>query len=186
MVQVLHCLGLLISTCFSSCRSSSSSSKFSSSKHRTKILSSFVNIGQLCQMAVVTATFQKCGSFKKLMSVKKCGRESGCEPCSQTPTNDTPAIAGMLATARIPAAGTRALRVTSKRMHNLNSKKRQQQQDLFKKAKEVAVNVAVIKNLVAVKDAQVAVVLLRVAVKACRDLATLNITGFLMPESWLY
>jgi hypothetical protein len=56
--------------------------------------------------------------------------ESGREPCSQTPTYDTPATAGkqttagMLATARIPAATGPRARDTSKRRHhnNLNSK----------------------------------------------------------------
>ncbi len=42
---------------------------------------------QRCQMAVVTATFQKC--FTSWMSVKIGGRE----PYSQTPTYDTPATA---------------------------------------------------------------------------------------------
>jgi hypothetical protein len=59
----------------------------------------------------------------------------------------------MLATARILAAGTPALsKNTSKRLYNLNSKKRQQQQDLCGKAIKVAVNMAVKKKIGAVKD----------------------------------
>ncbi len=51
---------------------------------------------------------EKFGIFKSWMSAEKiAGRESGREPCSQTPTYDIPATAGkqattgMLATARI-------------------------------------------------------------------------------------
>jgi hypothetical protein len=69
-------------------------------------------------MAVVTATFQKCGSGS--LKVGRPWKTGGCEscrkPCSQTPTYDIPATAGkqataaMLATAMIPAAtGTPAL-----------------------------------------------------------------------------
>jgi hypothetical protein len=69
-------------------------------------------------MAVVTATFQKCGSFKSWMS----------------------AIAGMLASARIPAAT--GLPALSKRHQQEKpqpqQQKRQQQQDLCGKAIKVA------------------------------------------------
>jgi hypothetical protein len=114
-------------------------------------------------MAVVTATFQKCGRFKSLMW-KTGGRESGCEPCSQTPTYDTPATAGkqatadMLATARIPAAtGTPGLSMGHQQAEP-QQQKRQQQKDLCgkaikvvgKEARNMTVNVAVIKKLVAV------------------------------------
>jgi hypothetical protein len=69
-------------------------------------------------MAVVTATFQKWGSFKSRGCPWKIGGlESGREPCSQRPTYDTLATAGkqaaawMLAKARIRAGtGTPALK----------------------------------------------------------------------------
>jgi hypothetical protein len=108
-------------------------------------------------MAVVTATLQKCGRFTSL--VWKTG---GREPCSQTPTYDTPATAGkqasarMLATARIPAAiGTPALRKRHQQEKaQPQQQKRQQQHDLCgkaikeagKEARNMAVNVAVMKK----------------------------------------
>ncbi len=89
-------------------------------------------------MAVITAPFQNCGSFTSWMS--------GREPCSQTPTYDTPAtagkqaIAGMLATARIPVAtGTPAL--SKGHQHEKaqpQQQRRQQQQELCGKAIKVA------------------------------------------------
>jgi hypothetical protein len=74
-------------------------------------------------MAVIMATFQKCGSLKsdvrgKLLAVKVAVNHS------VRPTFDTQETAGILATAKIPAVtGTPALnRDTSRRRHNLNSK----------------------------------------------------------------
>jgi hypothetical protein len=53
-------------------------------------------------MAVVTATFQKCGSFTIWILCKIGGRE----PCSQTPIYDTLATAGKQATAEMLATAT--------------------------------------------------------------------------------
>ncbi len=75
----------------------------------------------------------------------------------QTPNNATPAIArkqakaGMLATARIPAATGTALNKGSRRRHNLNSKYASNIRICVKKvagneARNMAVNVAVTKK----------------------------------------
>jgi hypothetical protein len=72
------------------------------------------------------------------------GRQSGRGPCSQTPTYDTlatggkQATAGMLATARIPAAtGTPALsKGYQQEKAQPQLQKRQQQQDLCGKNKK--------------------------------------------------
>jgi hypothetical protein len=74
------------------------------------------------------------------------GRESGCKPCSQTPTYDTPATAGkqatagMLARVRIPAAtGTPAVSMGHQQEKaQPRQQKCQQQQDLCGKAMKVA------------------------------------------------
>jgi hypothetical protein len=64
------------------------------------------------------------------------GSESSREPCSQTPSYNIPATAGMLATARIPAAtGTPALsKEHQQEKAQPQQQTRQQQQDLCGKA----------------------------------------------------
>jgi hypothetical protein len=80
---------------------------------------------QQCQMAVVTATYQKCGSFTSWMSVENWW------PLKWPAVSHgvrKQATAGMLATARIPAAtGTPTV-----------SKGHQQQSDMFGKPKKVS------------------------------------------------
>ncbi len=68
------------------------------------------------------------------------GRESGRKPCSQTPTYDTQATAGILATARIPAAtGTPSLgKGHEQEKSQPQQQKCQQQRDLYGKALKIA------------------------------------------------
>jgi hypothetical protein len=77
-------------------------------------------------MAVVTATFQKSGSSKSPCKIG--GRESGPEPCSQTPTYDTPATSGLQATAGMVATALSKGHKLEK--EKSQQQKRQQQQDL--------------------------------------------------------
>jgi hypothetical protein len=149
-------------------------------------------------MAVVTATYQKFDSFTSWMSVWKIGgRESDREPCSQTPTYMSPEQEQESKQQQgcwQQQGSQQQQERQQEKAQLLQQQKRQQQQDLCGKTIKVAGkktrNMAVkyecgsdIKNLVAVKGPQVAVVFLRMLVKACRDLATLCFVLVSRPES---
>ena len=78
-------------------------------------------------MAIITASFQKCGSFTSwIFAAVKVAVSHAVRHQLMTPQQQQESTAGMLATVGIPAAtGTPALSQvynTSKRRHDFNSK----------------------------------------------------------------
>ncbi len=89
--------------------------------------------------------FQKCGSFK--IPWKIGGHESGRKPCSQTPTYDTPAIAGKhsrdVGNSRDPSSNRNAsFKPHKQEKAQPQQQKRHQHQDLCGKAMKVTGNEA--------------------------------------------